>query len=90
MIFPHFWHYMKFYTSPLKDYNGQWVTSNYWIQSENFHFGPIKVMNINKAAKFLTLYREFMPCLTHVDVWQGPPQCCKVIVLQLKQIHIYF
>lgn len=80
----------NFYTSPLKDYNGQWVTSNYWIKSEKLHFGQIKVMNINKIANFLTLKREFMPWLIHVDVWQGPPQCGEVIVLQLKQIHICF
>ena len=24
------------------------------------------------------------PWLIHVDVWQKPPQCCKVISLQLK------
>ena len=24
------------------------------------------------------------PCLIHVDVWQKPPQYCKVIILQLK------
>ena len=22
--------------------------------------------------------------LIHVDVWQGPPRCCEVIVLELK------
>ena len=27
------------------------------------------------------------PWLTHVDVWQKPPQYCKVIILQLKFIN---
>ena len=27
------------------------------------------------------------PWLTHVNVWQKPPQYCKVISLQLKQIN---
>jgi len=25
------------------------------------------------------------PWLIHVNVWQGPPQCCEVTVLQLKK-----
>ena len=27
------------------------------------------------------------PCLIHVNVWQRPPQYCKVISLQLKRIN---
>ena len=27
------------------------------------------------------------PWLVHVIVWQGPPQCCEVIVLHLKLIN---
>jgi len=27
------------------------------------------------------------PWLIHVDVWQNPPQYCKVVILQLKQIN---
>ena len=30
------------------------------------------------------------PWLIHVDVWQKPPQYCKVISLQLKVINSFF
>ena len=28
--------------------------------------------------------KDVHPCLIHVEVWQKPPQYCKVIILQLK------
>ena len=63
------------------DFFYMWDLKN-WCNVSNF-----------KRAKIESIKREFMlrgggphvhPWLIHIDVWQKPPQYCKVITLQLK------